>query len=91
MLAIDNETIDPGWFSQSTVDHILVVEGKLKVEFERHDQLPAVLEPGDLFDCHLKRVAVLTAGRGMRNESRCFWQYIRQNDCRLKMTSQTGI
>ncbi len=43
-----SEEIDPDWFSQSMVDLILVVRGKLKMEFERSDLFPCVLEPGDL-------------------------------------------
>ncbi len=43
-----NEDIDPDWFSQPVVDLILVVQGKLKVEFERSDLSSQVLEPGDL-------------------------------------------
>jgi hypothetical protein len=43
-----NEDIDPDWFSQPTVDLILVVQGKLRVEFENPDLSPCVLEPGDL-------------------------------------------
>ena len=43
-----NEDIDPDWFSQPLVDLILVVQGKLKVEFERSDLSSQVLEPGDL-------------------------------------------
>jgi hypothetical protein len=42
------EEIDPGWFSQAMVDLILVVKGKLKMEFERSDLPDCVLEPGDL-------------------------------------------
>ncbi|MDD5466237.1 MAG: hypothetical protein PHS96_00370 [Anaerolineales bacterium] len=42
------EGIDPDWFSQPMVDLILVVKGKLKMEFERSDFSPRVLEPGDL-------------------------------------------
>ena len=41
------EEIDPDWFSQPMVDLILVVQGKLRVEFERSDLSPCVLEPGD--------------------------------------------
>ncbi len=41
------EEIDPDWFSQRTVDLILVVQGKLKMEFERPDMSSCVLEPGD--------------------------------------------
>ncbi len=43
----ENEEIDKDWFSQPQVDLIFVVQGKLKVEFERSDLLPQVLEPGD--------------------------------------------
>ena len=43
-----NEEIDPAWFSQPMVDLMLVVSGKLKIEFERSDLSPSVLEPGDL-------------------------------------------
>ena len=43
-----NEEIDPDWFSQPMVDLLLVVQGKLGVEFERSDLSPCVLETGDL-------------------------------------------
>ncbi len=42
------EEIDPDWFSQRMVDLILVVAGKLNMEFERPDLPSCVLEPGDL-------------------------------------------
>jgi len=42
------EEIDPDWFSQPMVDLILVVQGKLKMEFEHSDLSPCVLEPGDM-------------------------------------------
>lgn len=42
-----NEDIDPDWFSQPMVDLILVVQGKLRVEFERPDLSPCMLDPGD--------------------------------------------
>jgi hypothetical protein len=42
------EEIDPDWFSQPTVDLLLVVQGKLRVEFERSDLPPCVLDAGDL-------------------------------------------
>ena len=42
------EEIEPGWFEQSMVDLILVVQGKLKVEFERPDLSSRVLEPGQM-------------------------------------------
>jgi len=42
------EEIDPGWFSQSMVDLIIVMQGKLRFEFERED-IPALeLEAGDM-------------------------------------------
>ena len=43
-----NEEIEPNWFSQSMVDLILVLQGKLKVEYERTDLAPSILEPGDM-------------------------------------------
>jgi len=42
------EQIDPGWFSQAEVDLLLVLHGRLMVEFEAPDQPGRVLEPGDL-------------------------------------------
>src|SRR5574341_823643 len=44
----EDEAIDPGWFSQPAVDLILVVQGKLKVEFEDPELDSEVLEIGDL-------------------------------------------
>lgn len=43
-----DEAIDPGWFSQSSVDLIVVLQGKLRVEFEGGEQSDATLEPGDV-------------------------------------------
>jgi len=43
-----NESIDPDWFSQSSVDLIIVLQGKLRVEFESDDQPDVMLEPGDV-------------------------------------------
>jgi hypothetical protein len=43
-----DEAIDPGWFSQPTVDLILVLQGSLRMEFENEDLPPRVLEPGEL-------------------------------------------
>jgi hypothetical protein len=43
-----DDQIDPGWFSQARVDLILVVQGQLRVEFERRDLETCVLEPGEL-------------------------------------------
>jgi len=42
------EDIDPDWFSQPMVDLIFVVQGELKVEFERVGQSPRVLSPGEM-------------------------------------------
>ena len=42
------EEIDPDWFSQPMVDLILLLQGKLKFEFERQEIAPCVLEPGDM-------------------------------------------
>jgi len=42
------EEMDPDWFSQPMVDLIVVVQGQLKVEFERSGLAPHVLQPGDL-------------------------------------------
>ncbi len=44
----EGDEIDPDWFSQPMVDLILVVQGKLKMEFERDDLEPRVLESGDM-------------------------------------------
>lgn len=43
-----SEEIDPDWFSEPIVDLILVLRGKLKMEFERTDIASRVLEPGDM-------------------------------------------
>jgi quercetin dioxygenase-like cupin family protein len=43
-----DEDVDPEWFSQPMVDLILVVQGQLRVEFERPDLPVRVLDPGDL-------------------------------------------
>ncbi len=42
------EQVDPDWFLQPMVDLILVVQGRLKVEYERADLAECVLEPGDM-------------------------------------------
>lgn len=44
----EGEAIDPGWFVQPMVDLILVVQGKLKVEFERVELSSRVLQPGEM-------------------------------------------
>lgn len=43
-----SEEIDPDWFSQPMFDLIVVLKGNLKVEFERPDLSPRILEPGTL-------------------------------------------
>ncbi len=42
----EGEAIDPDWYSQPTTDHILVLQGRLKVEFPR--SRGRILHPGDL-------------------------------------------
>jgi hypothetical protein len=42
------EDIDPEWYSQRTVDLLVVMQGQLRVEFERQDLGPLILNPGDL-------------------------------------------
>ena len=42
------EEIDPGWFIQPVVDLILVVQGKLRVEYDTPDLSPRVLAPGEM-------------------------------------------
>ncbi len=44
----EREEIDQDWFSQSVIDLIVVVQGTLRVEFERADVPPCTLEVGDL-------------------------------------------
>ncbi len=43
-----DEEIDPGWFSQPMVDLLVVLQGKIRIEFERDDLPPLVLNAGDL-------------------------------------------
>jgi uncharacterized protein YjlB len=42
------EPIDPDWFSSPAVDLMLVVQGRLKVEFESPDHADRVLDVGDV-------------------------------------------
>jgi hypothetical protein len=42
------EAIDPDWFSQPTVDLILVVQGQLHVEFADPATPSVTLQPGDM-------------------------------------------
>ena len=51
------EAIDPAWFSQPMVDVLLVLQGKLRVEFQR-PRRAKVIGPGD--------VLVLPPGRRCR-------------------------
>lgn len=41
------EQIDPGWFSYQEYDVIVVLQGRLKVEFELAAERDRILEPGD--------------------------------------------
>jgi quercetin dioxygenase-like cupin family protein len=41
------EPIDPDWFSASVVDVIVVLRGKLRVEFQSPDDEPTVMNAGD--------------------------------------------
>ena len=42
-----HEAVDPDWYSQPTVDLILVIKGHLKIDFESTEVSSCVLEPGD--------------------------------------------
>ena len=42
------EPIDPNWFSSDEIDLILVVQGRLKVEFESPSQPDRVLSAGEV-------------------------------------------
>jgi quercetin dioxygenase-like cupin family protein len=46
-VAKEGEDVDPEWFSQDRVDLILVMQGQLRLEFERSDLSARVLGPGD--------------------------------------------
>ena len=48
-VAKQEEVIDPAWFAQRTVDLLVVLQGQLRVEFERQGLEPLDLRPGDLF------------------------------------------
>jgi mannose-6-phosphate isomerase-like protein (cupin superfamily) len=47
-VAKQQEAIDTAWFSQSTTDLLVVLQGQLRVEFEREQPEPLVLEPGEM-------------------------------------------
>jgi hypothetical protein len=53
-----DEEIEPGWFSQPKVDLLIVLQGELKVEFERADVQALVMKTGD--------VLILPAGERCR-------------------------
>lgn len=44
----EHEEIEPGWFSQPEVDLLIVLQGELRVEFERPGLSARVMKPGDL-------------------------------------------
>lgn len=44
----DGEEIDPGWFSQETVDLIVLLRGRLRVEFDGGVPAPLTMNPGQL-------------------------------------------
>lgn len=44
----EGEAIDPGWFSQDRVDLIVLLQGQLRVEFEREEFASRILQVGDL-------------------------------------------
>lgn len=46
-VAKQDEEIDPGWFSQGSVDLILVVQGEFQIEFEDQDFPARRLATGD--------------------------------------------
>lgn len=43
-----DEAIDPDWFFSGAVDVLIVVQGRLRVEFESPANAPQILEPGDV-------------------------------------------
>ena len=47
-VAKQQEAIDTAWFSQPSVDLLIVLQGQLRVEFEQTQQASVVLDPGDL-------------------------------------------
>lgn len=47
-VAKQQEVIDVAWFSQPTVDLLIILQGQLRVEFEQAQQASVVLGPGDL-------------------------------------------
>lgn len=47
-VAKQEEVIDRQWFSQRTVDLLVILQGQLRVEFEQQGIGPLELNPGDL-------------------------------------------
>jgi hypothetical protein len=47
-VAKENEEIDPGWFSQSSVDVLCVLQGQLHVEYADASLPATTLRPGDV-------------------------------------------
>jgi quercetin dioxygenase-like cupin family protein len=47
-VAKKQEAIDTAWFSQSTTDLLIILQGQLRVEFEQARQKALVLEPGEM-------------------------------------------
>jgi len=46
-VAKQGEPIDPGWFSASVVDVIVVLQGQLRVEFQLSNEEATVMHVGD--------------------------------------------
>lgn len=44
----DAEEIDPGWFSQEVVDLLVLLRGRLRVEFDGGAPPPLTMKPGQL-------------------------------------------
>lgn len=47
-VAKQEEAIDPEWFSQGTVDLLVILQGHLRVDFAQPGSGPLDLHPGDL-------------------------------------------
>jgi hypothetical protein len=43
-----DEAIDPGWFSQAAVDLLVLLRGRLRVEFEGGVPPPLTMHPGQM-------------------------------------------
>jgi hypothetical protein len=44
----EGESIDPGWFSQEVVDLLVLLRGRLRVEFDGGAPPPLTMRPGQL-------------------------------------------